>query len=130
MWFVWAVLLEQYHVTIFILAVLHYCLRATSDYRLRRRLFEATAELDHDALHAQFKHAMWIAGLYAAKLFRPVVPHRKAEVALVLATVLRERIHSATEQPLPRSYLRSRRQLIREAKRYARAHNGEWRNPN
>ena len=116
---VWAALLNLHYVTAFIFAVLYYCLRVTRDYRLRRRLYDATAGLDADALYSQFRRAMWITGLYAAKPFRPVLSHRRAEVALVLATVLRERILEQSGEPLPRSYLRSRRQLIREAKRYA-----------
>ncbi|TDT73951.1 hypothetical protein BDE40_2730 [Litoreibacter halocynthiae] len=119
---VWAALLHLHYVTAFIFAALYYCLRITRDYRLRVRLYMATEGLDADALYAQFRHAMWIVGLYAAKPFRPVLPHRKAEVALVLATVLRERILEQSGGPLPRSYLRSRRQLLREAKRYVRAY--------
>lgn len=127
---VWAALLDLHYVTAFILAALYYSLRVTRDYRLRKRLYEATAGLEVDALYAQFRHAMWIAGLFAAKPFRPVVPHRRAEVALVLATVLRERIHQTAGMPPPRSYLRSRRQLICEAKRYAKSHPESWPKPN
>jgi len=126
----WAVLLHQHHVTIVVLAVLYYCVRVTRDYRLRKKLFHATAHLDDAALREQFQRCMWIAGLYAAKPFRPVVSHRQAALALIRATVLRERICLNAKLDPPRSYLRSRRQLIRAAKAYAREHQSLWRGPN
>ncbi|MEP3347321.1 MAG: hypothetical protein ABJN34_07270 [Litoreibacter sp.] len=104
------------------LALLYFCVRITRDYGLRRRLFDATADLPPDELHAQFRRAMWIVGLYAAKPVWPVLPQRVAENALVLATVLREHIHHHAGAPLPSSYLSQRRLLIREAKAYARLH--------
>ena len=127
---VWAILLHQHHVTIATLAVLYYCLRVTRDYRLRKKLFRATAHLDDAALRAQFRRCMWITGLYAAKPFRPVVPHRQAALALIRATVLRERICLNAKLDPPRSYLRSRRQLLKAAKAYARQHQSLWRGPN
>ncbi len=51
---VWAALLNLHYVTAFIFAALYYCLRVTRDYRLRRRLYDATAGLDADALYSHF----------------------------------------------------------------------------
>ncbi len=99
------------------LAILWYCLRITRDYRLRRRFSDATAHLDLADLKAGYATNIKIVAGYLQNRPRPKGSLRRAEAALIMATVLREHI-VAKEGLLPApTHLRSRRELWRRAKR-------------
>ena len=102
------------------LALLWYCLRITRDYRKRRAFGEATAHLGLDDLKAGYLTNMQIVAGYLQDRPRPAGSLRRAEAALIMATVLREHIVAKEGLwPVPR-YLRSRRELWRMARRWPR----------
>lgn len=105
-------------------AVLWVCLEITKDTRKRRAVWQSTRTLSRDALEKHFGICMWVAGLYLAKPFHPVVSWRRAENALLIATVLREHLEYQSGRKSYVGYLRSRRELAAEAKRYATLHWG------
>ena len=98
------------------LALLWYCLRITRDYRKRRAIAEATADLNLDALKAGYHDAMQIVAGYVQERPRPSM--RRAEQALILATVLREQIIVKEGLWPPPTYLRSRRALLSHARKW------------
>ncbi len=103
------------YAAIFSWALLIYCLNITQDHRKRQRMWLACADKDAKTLRAEFHKSMFILALFVQQKKRSAVPSCLAENALVLATVLRERIHLAANTAAPASYLHSRRALLREA---------------
>ena len=93
-----------------------YCLRITRDHRLRHHYSAATAHLDRADLVAGYRVNMAIVADYLQNKPRPLWSARKADAALIMATVLRE--HIAAQDglfPAP-TYLQSRRELWRKAR--------------
>ncbi|QYX57382.1 hypothetical protein K1T73_02980 [Roseovarius sp. SCSIO 43702] len=92
-------------------------LYVTKDHRRRRALSNLTRELDDEALRALYAAALVKVARYRQGPLPKPVPAREAELALTLATVLREHaFHRASLDPAP-GYLRSRRALLRQADR-------------
>ncbi len=102
------------------LAVLWYCLRITRDYRRRKAFSDATAHLDLEDLKVGYLTNMQIVASYLQDRPRAEGSLRRAEAALIMATVLREHIVAREGLwPVPQ-YLRSRRELWRMARRWPR----------
>ena len=105
-------------ITAFSFGLLWYRLWITRDYRLRKRFSDATAHLGHDDLVAGYRINMTIIADYLHNRPRPRGSLKRANAALIMATVLREHIvaHDGLF-PAPR-YLQSRRELWRMARNW------------
>ena len=102
--------------TVFGLAGVIYGLPVTQDYRKRRRFYDQTAHMSDDELRAQFAVCLHVLAAFMRRELPGPRPDRSANNALVMATVLRERIcGNARAFPMPK-YLRSRRQVWKLAK--------------
>ncbi|MBO9466913.1 hypothetical protein J7443_16835 [Tropicibacter sp. R15_0] len=102
------------------LCLLGICLHISKDHRKRRAYFHATRDLSKADLYEQFERSMWLVARFRSKAKTGRPPRALAENALTLATVLREHIEERSGRRQFTPYLRSRRQLINEAKTCAK----------
>ncbi|MEM8577182.1 MAG: hypothetical protein AAGF60_04980 [Pseudomonadota bacterium] len=95
------------------LPFLWYALWVTQDYRRRRAYAAHIATWPDAVLPAARDHYVSLVRAYRAAPF-PKPSYRNARDALVMATVLQERIDLAEGRP-PATFLASRRRILREA---------------
>ncbi|WP_373028146.1 hypothetical protein [Sulfitobacter sp.] len=95
--------------------LLCYCLATSRDYRRRCRFSGATRDLELSDLEDALCRNMLVISTFLHGPRKPGLEARKAESALVMATVLREHIARKNEhRSLPR-YLKVRRTVWNEA---------------
>jgi hypothetical protein len=108
-------LLDVLFVWLIVLNLLVVALYVTRDTRKRYAIWGIYHGRPTDELYSEFSKAMFLLATFLHRQFRPLVHHRVAENALIRATVLRE-IIVARAGLKPPTFLRSRRQLWREAR--------------
>lgn len=97
--------------------LLFYGLLVTRDYRKRKRFSDATRHLTQDELGVGLATNVAIVAAFVQGKTTDAHASKRAEAALVMATVLKEHLAAkANVFPGPR-YLKSRRAVLRAAKR-------------